>query len=134
MLERTRIGIEVKNLKMRVESMSRPAGFRRAPGRAPEGVVVCPAGLPSRRQPPGGEDARPGSEAEASERRNRAAAPAPPPAGERGEGRQGEPGQKAARALTPDTQRPRARPCDPTGRRQTRPIREARDRGPAIRR
>ncbi len=79
-LETTRLGIEVKNLKMRVESMSSRLDFDERRARALEGVVVYRPGTVSPLQPSpsagGGSTAgtavsTPASAAEAAERRNR---------------------------------------------------------------
>jgi hypothetical protein len=73
-LETTRLGIDVKNLKMRVEAMSRRLDFDERRARALEGVVQYRPGAVSPLQPPSGatesRDAR-GTEAEQAERRNR---------------------------------------------------------------
>jgi hypothetical protein len=96
-LELTRLGIEVKNLKMRVESMSSRLDFDERRARALEGVVVYRPGAAVPLQPPTSEGGRL-SEAEQAERRSRrrrrrrARRP-----GERGEARQGAaPGEGAA--------------------------------------
>ncbi len=72
-LELTRTGIEVKNLKMRVESMSSRLDFDERRARALEGVVVYRPGAAAPLQPPAGtSDAKPSSEgADAQERRRR---------------------------------------------------------------
>jgi len=74
-LETTRLGIDVKNLKMRVESMSSRLDFDERRARALEGVVQYRPGTAAPLQPPtGGGDSREsrGSESpEQSERRNR---------------------------------------------------------------
>ena len=79
-LETTRLGIDVKNLKMRVESMSSRLDFDERRARALEGVVqyrpgaVPPLRPPSSRgtDPRGTEPREPrGTEAEQAERRNR---------------------------------------------------------------
>jgi hypothetical protein len=74
-LETTRLGIDVKNLKMRVESMSSRLDFDERRARALEGVVQYRPGAVAPLQPPtGGGDSREtrGAEsAEQSERRNR---------------------------------------------------------------
>lgn len=74
-LETTRLGIDVKNLKMRVESMSSRLDFDERRARALEGVVQYRAGAVPPLQPPsggGGESREPrGTEAEQAERRNR---------------------------------------------------------------
>src|SRR4029434_2031119 len=75
-LETTRLGIEVKNLKMRVESMSSRLDFDERRARALEGVVQYRPGTVAPLQPPSGatsvaSNAAPLSPAEAAERRNR---------------------------------------------------------------
>jgi hypothetical protein len=74
-LETTRLGIDVKNLKMRVESMSSRLDFDERRARALEGVVQYRPGAVPPLQPPtgGGEsrEARGPETAEQSERRNR---------------------------------------------------------------
>lgn len=74
-LETTRVGIDVKNLKMRVESMSSRLDFDERRARALEGVVQYRPGAVPPLQPPsggGGEAREPrGTEAEQAERRNR---------------------------------------------------------------
>ena len=74
-LETTRLGIDVKNLKMRVESMSSRLDFDERRARALEGVVQYRPGAVAPLQPPtGGGDSREsrGSDAaEQAERRNR---------------------------------------------------------------
>jgi len=74
-LETTRLGIDVKNLKMRVESMSSRLDFDERRARALEGVVQYRAGTVPPLQPPtgGGEsrESRGAETAEQSERRNR---------------------------------------------------------------
>ena len=70
-LEMTRLGIEVKNLKMRVESMSSRLDFDERRARALEGVVQYRPGAVAPLQPPvGGADSG-GSDADQAERRNR---------------------------------------------------------------
>ncbi len=69
-LELTRLGIEVKNLKMRVESMSSRLDFDERRARALEGVVVYRPGAAAPLQPPSADEGR-GSEAEQAERRTR---------------------------------------------------------------
>jgi hypothetical protein len=90
-LETTRLGIDVKNLKMRVESMSSRLDFDERRARALEGVVQYRPGAVPPLQPPsgGGTDPRGtdfreprGTEAEQAERRNRRRR-------RRGRGRQG---------------------------------------------
>ena len=74
-LETTRLGIDVKNLKMRVESMSSRLDFDERRARALEGVVQYrPGAVPPLQPPTGGGESREsrGPEtAEQSERRNR---------------------------------------------------------------
>lgn len=72
-LETTRLGIEVKNLKMRVESMSSRLDFDERRARALEGVVQYrPGAVPPLQPPTGGAGAeRPLTEAEQAERRSR---------------------------------------------------------------
>ena len=55
-LETTRLGIEVKNLKMRVESMSSRLDFDERRARALEGVVQYRPGVVAPLQPPAGGD------------------------------------------------------------------------------
>lgn len=67
-LEMTRLGIEVKNLKMRVESMSSRLDFDERRARALEGVVQYrPGAVPPLQPPAGGRDA----DQQAQERRTR---------------------------------------------------------------
>jgi hypothetical protein len=71
-LELTRAGIEVKNLKMRVESMSSRLDFDERRARALEGVVVYRPGAAAPLQPPASGESRPGDSAgDPSERRTR---------------------------------------------------------------
>jgi len=72
-LETTRLSIEVKNLKMRVESMSSRLDFDERRARALEGVVQYRPGAVAPLQPPSGrsQGQGPSSEADASERRTR---------------------------------------------------------------
>jgi len=72
-LETTRLGIEVKNLKMRVESMSSRLDFDERRARALEGVVQYrPGAVPPLQPPASGAGAeRPLTEAEQAERRSR---------------------------------------------------------------
>jgi hypothetical protein len=73
-LETTRLGIEVKNLKMRVESTSSRLDFDERRARALEGVVQYRPGAVPPLQPPtgaGGGAERPLTEAEQAERRSR---------------------------------------------------------------
>src|SRR5688572_22885295 len=69
-IELTRLGIEVKNLKMRVESMSSRLDFDERRARALEGVVMYRPGAAAPLQPPGGAET-PSSEGDPSERRTR---------------------------------------------------------------
>jgi len=71
-LETTRLGIDVKNLKMRVESMSSRLDFDERRARALEGVVQYRPGAVAPLQPPTGAERRePRTEVEQGERRNR---------------------------------------------------------------
>ena len=70
-LETTRLGIEVKNLKMRVESMSSRLDFDERRARALEGVVQYRPGTVAPLQPPTGSAPGGTVEAEAAERRTR---------------------------------------------------------------
>jgi hypothetical protein len=71
-LETTRLGIEVKNLKMRVESMSSRLDFDERRARALEGVVQYrPGAVPPLQPPTGAPDERAVGEAEQAERRGR---------------------------------------------------------------
>jgi hypothetical protein len=72
-VETTRLGIEVKNLKMRVESMSSRLDFDERRARALEGVVQYRPGAVAPLQPPasGGGPAMPPSNAEIQDRRLR---------------------------------------------------------------
>jgi hypothetical protein len=72
-IEVTRLGIEVKNLKMRVESISSRLDFDERRARALEGVVMYRPGAATPMQPPsGGGDTRvAGQPADAAERRTR---------------------------------------------------------------
>jgi hypothetical protein len=70
-LETTRLGIEVKNLKMRVESMSSRLDFDERRARALEGVVQYRPGAVPPLPPPGGGGERQLTEAEQAERRTR---------------------------------------------------------------
>jgi hypothetical protein len=71
-LEMTRLGIEVKNLKMRVESMSSRLDFDERRARALEGVVQYrPGAVPPLQPQPTGDAAAGGSEADQAERRAR---------------------------------------------------------------
>jgi hypothetical protein len=94
-LELTRLGIEVKNLKMRVESMSSRLDFDERRARALEGVVMYRAGAAVPMQPPATDEARPadGDAERRTRRRRRRRRP-----GERGDTRQGSPQGDAGRA------------------------------------
>ncbi len=71
-LELTRLGIEVKNLKMRVESMSSRLDFDERRARALEGVVMYRPGAAVPLQPPAGGEPRSGEGGgDPSERRTR---------------------------------------------------------------
>jgi hypothetical protein len=72
-LELTRMGIEVKNLKMRVESMSSRLDFDERRARALEGVVMYRPGAAAPLQPPSGAgETKPAAEGgEGQERRRR---------------------------------------------------------------
>ena len=71
-LETTRLGIEVKNLKMRVESMSSRLDFDERRARALEGVVQYrPGAVPPLQPPTGAGEERPAGEGDPSERRTR---------------------------------------------------------------
>jgi hypothetical protein len=70
-LETTRLGIEVKNLKMRVESMSSRLDFDERRARALEGVVQYRPGAVPPLQPPSTVGDRPLTEGEQAERRAR---------------------------------------------------------------
>jgi hypothetical protein len=71
-LETTRLGIDVKNLKMRVESMSSRLDFDERRARALEGVVQYRPGAVAPLQPPtSGDERQPRTESDQAERRNR---------------------------------------------------------------
>jgi hypothetical protein len=91
-LELTRLGIEVKNLKMRVESMSSRLDFDERRARALEGVVMYRPGAVAPLQPPAGEAPR-GSDADQAERRSRRRRRRPRRRPGEREMRQGGPGQ-----------------------------------------
>lgn len=97
-LELTRLGIEVKNLKMRVESMASRLDFDERRARALEGVVMYRPGAAAPMQPPSSEKGRSGAQdadqAERRTRRRRRRRPRRP--GERGEMRQGQPQAEGA--------------------------------------
>ena len=71
-LETTRLGIQVKNLKMQVESMSSRLDFDERRARALEGVVQYrPGAVPPLQPPLSGRYRAPETEAQAAERRTR---------------------------------------------------------------
>lgn len=70
-IELTRLGIEVKNLKMRVESMSSRLDFDERRARALEGVVQYRPGAATPLQPPAGGEQRTANDAAEAERRTR---------------------------------------------------------------
>ena len=70
-LETTRLGIEVKNLKMRVESMSSRLDFDERRARALEGVVQYRPGAVPPLQPPAAGGDTPSHDGESAERRAR---------------------------------------------------------------
>src|SRR5687767_13289768 len=84
-IELTRTSIEVKNLKMRVESMSSRLDFDERRARALEGVVMYRPGAAAPLQPPGGGDSPRSESGDASERRNRRRRRRPRRRGDRGE-------------------------------------------------
>jgi hypothetical protein len=107
-LEITRLGIEVKNLKMRVESMSSRLDFDERRARALEGVVMYRPGAAVPLQPPSGEGGRPttteSEQAERRTRRRRRRSRGRRP-GERGDGRPASPqGENAAESEGSDRQ------------------------------
>jgi hypothetical protein len=134
-IELTRISIEVKNLTMRVESMSSRLDFDERRARALEGVVMYRPGRPRRCSHPGA--ASPGRPKALGIRQSAARA-----AGGGGRGRGVIAVTLVTTARPPRTRRPvaPARRPSPTRawtpiRSQTpRRIREARDRGSAVRR
>ena len=84
-LELTRTSIEVKNLKMRVESMSSRLDFDERRARALEGVVMYRPGAAAPLQPPAGAESRPAEGGgDPSERRNRRRRRRPRRRGDRG--------------------------------------------------
>jgi hypothetical protein len=137
-LETTRLGIDVKNLKMRVESMSSRLDFDERRARALEGVVQYRPGAVAPLQPPTGGEARESrTNTEQAERRNRRRRrrgrrrPDDRMDGRSGEGR-GAPRseQSGDRGLTPAEEMPRREPETgyPTDRGQT-PSEQSDDRG-----
>ena len=115
-LETTRLGIDVKNLKMRVESMSSRLDFDERRARALEGVVQYrPGAVPPLQPPSGGTQSREprGTEAEQAERRNRRRrrrGRRRPDEARQGSGR---PGFEPRRE--PGENPPASRPADPAG-------------------
>lgn len=88
-IELTRTSIEVKNLKMRVESMSSRLDFDERRARALEGVVMYRPGAAAPLQPPGGGESRPTEGGgDPSERRSRRRRRRPRRRGDRGDTRQ----------------------------------------------
>ena len=87
-LELTRLGIETKNLKMRVESMSSRLDFDERRARALEGVVQYRPGAVAPLQPPIGGGEAASSDAEQNERRTRRRRRRRRRSGERFEGRE----------------------------------------------
>jgi hypothetical protein len=114
-LETTRLGIEVKNLKMRVESMSSRLDFDERRARALEGVVQYRPGVVPPLQPPPGRERDRDRDSDAAQqerrtrrRRRRGRRPGGPregaengAAGEAGEPRE----ERGAEALRPDQDR-----------------------------
>ena len=106
-LETTRLGIDVKNLKMRVESMSSRLDFDERRARALEGVVVYRPGAAAPLQPPAGAESRPAEGGgDPSERRNRRRRRRPRRRGDRGgetrqDGQAGEEAPSSAGAEAP---------------------------------
>jgi hypothetical protein len=94
-LEMTRLGIEVKNLKMRVESMSSRLDFDERRARALEGVVVYRPGTVPPLQPPAAGEARTSESGDPSERRTRRRRRRPRRRPGEREGRPGAPGGDA---------------------------------------
>ena len=142
-LELTRVGIEVKNLKMRVESMSSRLDFDERRARALEGVVDYRAGAAAPRQPPAGAVSgrrRPRRPPTATPSGARAAPPPAAPArpAARGDGRQAAGrGRGTARGRCTAPTRaalPQPRPSGASPDRRPRPTREAGDRRAALRR
>ena len=115
-LELTRLGIEVKNLKMRVESMSSRLDFDERRARALEGVVVYRPGAAVPLQPPAGAEPRTppapggGDPSERRNRRRRRRGRRRP--GDRGEGRP-EPGPNPSPAQASTPPAPAAAPAEP---------------------
>ncbi len=87
-IELTRTSIEVKNLKMRVESMSSRLDFDERRARALEGVVMYRPGAAAPLQPPAGTEPRPAEGGgDSSERRSRRRRRRPRRRGDRGDTR-----------------------------------------------
>ena len=106
-IELTRLGIEVKNLKMRVESMASRLDFDERRARALEGVVMYRPGAVPPQQPAAAENGR-GTETDQERRtRRRRRRPRRRP-GERGDGTQApqEGGAQDSRGGEPDEGRP----------------------------
>jgi hypothetical protein len=122
-LETTRLGIDVKNLKMRVESMSSRLDFDERRARALEGVVQYRPGAVAPLQPPTGGEAREsrtnGEQAERRNRRRRRRGRRRPD--DRMDGRSGEGGgaprseQSDSRGLTPESEQSGDRGLTPAG-------------------
>ena len=109
-LELTRLGIEVKNLKMRIESMSSRLDFDERRARALEGVVMYRPGAATPLQPPTGEEGRSAEgDQERRTRRRRRRRPRRP--GDRGETRQGPPSEQGD-AGAPDASGPSVEPTE----------------------
>ena len=94
-LEMTRLGIEVKNLKMRVESMSSRLDFDERRARALEGVVMYRPGAVPPLQPPASGEARTAESGDPAERRTRRRRRRPRRRPGEREGRPGGPGGDA---------------------------------------
>ena len=110
-IELTRLGIEVKNLKMRVESMSSRLDFDERRARALEGVVMYRPGTAAPLQPPTTEDGRQAEPSQAerrSRRRRRRRARRP---GERSDGESR--GAQADGGAMPEGGEPAAAPEGP---------------------
>jgi hypothetical protein len=97
-IELTRTSIEVKNLKMRVESMSSRLDFDERRARALEGVVMYRPGAAAPLQPPpaGGESRSSEGSGDPSERRSRRRRRRPRRRGDRGDTRQDSPASPEA--------------------------------------
>ena len=112
-LELTRLGIEVKNLKMRVESMSSRLDFDERRARALEGVVMYRPGAAAPLQPPASEDTRPAEAGDPSERRTRRRRRRRPR--RPGEMRQGQPQGESGGSTEPQRSEPRESPARSDG-------------------